>query len=426
MPDYGKPYQAYITIVILELTPFQIVINRWSESLSKQVAIYREANRKVYIIALSRKMPRFFDWLEKEVSTPEVNRLLKDLKSNDVEIITEYAVPLILDNHPVDDIRPGGIIADDAIIFGATANKVAMQWLSLSGEVPILSALFRSDRGIISKTFESEYSIGMSRMSFDNLSKNMTEISRNIIASSLPVDMEYPIIHIRKSYEEVKDFIKKSIPSEWRSYTVESSVNEISNESFTVLLGDGVNDGYTNDFAKVRLFKQKDECCIEIISPTTIRVDSLYDSKLFLNRTKPDDAYNELWKYVHDKLFATNDSIEKYSKDDTTSLSRNANHALLSTLTIWAEYLISFSTFIRYKKYLLPDANDMHIDETDLRLILGEISAKYAIEKLRTINYTCHLNNNQSTDVAFEGYYISSPEPTPNLSKRNSKDTKPQ
>lgn len=396
--------------MILELTSFQIAVNRWSESLSKQIAIYRKADRKVYIIALSRKMPRFLDWLEKEMHTPEVRTLFEDIRKNDVEVTTEYAIPLILGNNPNDDTTPGGIIADDAIIFGATANQVAMQWLALSGEVPILSALFRSDRGIISKTLESEYSIGMSRISFDNLSRYMNEISKNIMSSSLPVDMEYPIIHLHKSYDEVKEFINKSIPPEWRRYIVKSSLNENSNESYTVLLEDCDEEGYTNDFAKIRLFKRTDECCIEIISPMSLRVNSLFGTDLFLNSDNPDDAYNELWRYVYNKVFPVNEPIENYNEDNATSLSRIANHARRSTLIIWAEYLISFSTFIRYKQYLLPEANDMYIDEADLRLILGGTSAKYIIKRLRSINYTCHLNTNQSTGVAFEGYYTSSPE----------------
>lgn len=415
--DYGKPYQTYIIFIILESTSFQIALKRWSKSLTKQIEIYSKAGRKVYIIALSRKMPRFFDWLEKKMPIPEVKELFQKMKEKDVEVITEYAVPLILDNHQnYDTIIPGSIIADDAIIFGATANTVAMQWLALSGEIPVLSALFRSDRGVISKTLESEYSIGMSRMSFQTLAKNLNEISKHIMSSALPVDMEYPIIHIRKSFEEVKKFIEESIPSTWKSYSVKSSINEFTNESFSVLLGEHdnllehINDSHRNDFSKIRLFKHNDECCMEIISPKSIRVDSLFDKDMFLNNENTDDEYNDLWQHVFNKVFLINEPVENCNDDNEISLFRIANHARRSTLIIWAQYLISFSTFIQYKQYLIPEVYDMYIDEADLRLILGGDSANYAIKRLCSINYTCHLNTNKYAGVVFEEYYTSSPE----------------
>lgn len=392
----------------MEFNAFQIAVNRWSESLSKQVAIYREAGRKVYIIALSRKMPRFFDWLEKEMHTPEVIRLFELINTDEVEITTEYALPLIHDINSVDESKPAGIIADDAIIFGATANKVATQWLALSGEVPYLTALFRSDRGIISQSLESDYSIGMSRMSFGTLSKNMKEISMKIMSSSLPVDMEYPIIHISKPYADVKAFINKSFPLEWRRYVVKSSLTENSDESFTILLEDCGKDGLSNDFAKIRLFKKPNGCCLEIISPASIRVDNLFDVDLFANTEKKDDIYNELWQYVYNKIFSNNEPSENNNEGNKTFLRKIANHACLSSLAIWAEYLISFSTFINFRHYLLLDVNDMQIDKHDIKLILGSESADYVVEQLNLINYTCHVNCGQTTEVAFDGYYTSS------------------
>lgn len=407
---YGSPYQAYLTFV----KPLHKEIETWSKFLLTQIAIYRKVNRKVYIIALSRKMPRFFDWLEKEMhNIPGVSDLFEEMKRSDVEVITEYAMPLIIDRCQINGSKPPvGIIADDAIIFGATANKIAMQWFALSGEIPILTALFRSDRGIISKTLESEYSMGMSRTSFTTLADNMNEISKCIMSSSLPVDMEYPIIHIRKSYDEVKESISKSNISKRGEYPVSSSVGDIHNESFTVLLEDCDNGSHCHDFSKIRLFKRKDECCIEIISPISIRVDSLLDKDLFLDKDNPDDEYNKLWRHVYNKVLSINDSesIDNSNEDNVVALRVHANKARLLTLIIWAEYLISFSTYIRYKRSLSFEADDMYIDKADLRLILGETLAEYAVDRLNSIDYPCHLNVLKSTGVVFEEYYTNSPD----------------
>ena len=102
---------------------FNQALDLWSESLSKQIRFGVSSGKKVYVIALSRKMPRFFDWLQKSVKkqtikSPQVVELCKLLSSEEVEVTTEYAIPLILGGYsefPKDKIA--GIIADDVIIL---------------------------------------------------------------------------------------------------------------------------------------------------------------------------------------------------------------------------------------------------------------------------------------------------------------------
>lgn len=323
-------------------------------------------------------MPRFFDWLQKSeasgaISSTSVKKLCKLLQSKDVEITTEYAIPLIFKGYskPSSD-KIAGIIADDVIIFGATLQRVSMQWWAFSGEVPYIIALFRGANGVLPSILESESTLLMPRLKESELESALDIISRNIHSTSLPIDIEYPLIYSDMPYEDVKAYIQDHCPPEWERYEVKSSSYDDSAESFTVILDNGRIDGLTNDHAKIRLFKKPSGCCIEMIAPSHIKVKKLRKKDLFPLTTSDesdDSKYAGAWQLVLKEMNIDEDSQKSSSG---TIQDNQVNNAILSTLVIWAEYLYCLSAFIGNRSKFFPDNARYHVNKEDISLILGE------------------------------------------------------
>ena len=356
--------------------------------MSNRILLHRNEGKKVYIIALSRKMPRFFDWMHTAVkngqlTSPEVLKLCEQLKSDKVEITTEYAIPLIFGGYAkTSKEKVAGIIADDVIIFGATLQRISMQWWAFSGDVPYVVALFRGMNGVIAKILESDHSFNMPRLKDSQLEVALDTISRNIHSTSLPIDMEYPLIYSHDSYERVKNYMIEMCPQTWPRYEVESKSYVDSSKSFSILLMNCQTNGYTNDYTKVRLFRKLSKCCLEMIAPNYVNVRDLKKQDLFTCEGQPHaEKYSLAWRHVFHKL-----NVEKSSIDSIFGTLQDVliNTSILSSLIIWAEYLYSLSAFVANRNILCPKDVDIYIRKEDLSLILGSATTE---EVYNSISY---------------------------------------
>ena len=357
--------------------------------MTKQIESCKNSGKRVYVIALSRKMPRFFDWLKKSVekqtiTSSKVIKLCELLNSDGVEVTTEYAIPLLFGGYlksPKGNIA--GIIADDVIIFGATLQRVSMQWWAFSGEIPYVIALFRGGYSVIASMLESDSTIAMEPLESKGLEAVLDMISCNIHSTSLPIDIEYPLIYSELPYESVKAYIMEKCPSEWISYDVKSESYKDSSESFSVLLINGRNEGYTNDHAKIRLFKKSSGCCLEMIAPSYINVLKLKNKELFnFGDDINDCVYTKVWQYVFNALH-----IDEGDENTifTTIQNHQVNQAILSSLIIWAEYLYCLSAFVRNRFKFFPEDSNFNIHKEDLVMILGENAGNIVFNEITSI-----------------------------------------
>lgn len=373
----------------METKIFNNALDLWSESLVKRINYYKEKGKYVYVIALSRKMPRFFEWLQKSledrtITSHNINALCELLNSDKVEVTTEYAIPLAFGNnpkHPKDKIA--GIIADDVIIFGATLQSISRQWWAFSDEVPYAIALFRGINGVIASILESESTKAMDFLKEDDLEASLDMISNKINSKSLPIDIEYPLIYSDSPYEEVKKHIIENCPVEWIKYEVKSEYYSDSSESFSVILENGRNEGYTNDHAKIRLFKKPTGCCLEMIAPSYVNVLKLKDRNLFnVGNDTNSGLYSKVWQIVFDALI---DDKEEGNKIFTTIQEDQKNQAILSSLIIWTEYLYCLSAFVGNSFYFFPENSNFNIRKEDLAMILGKDMADVVFPEITTI-----------------------------------------
>lgn len=369
----------------MEDSVFNKHLDHWIGALTNNIEKDLSSGKKVYIIALSRKMPRTFNWVKKHAQTGLSQNLAKLLEKPEVVLTTEYALPLLTPTEynatDSDYYHRAFYIVDDAIIFGATANRVGIQTMALTGMIPKVSMVFRSKVGSLGLQFESEYSLLMNRLDETELIAAIRGISDKIHQSSLPVDMEYPIIYVKRPYSEVKAFIERSAPHEWIRYSVKSHVGEIERDSFTIILGDESNDNYNNDFAKIRLFpKDQDGCQLEIIAPNAVGLAELENIQYFEN-----PSYAQVWQTIIKRIDSAS-SIDYNEGEGMRDVLKGFKHRANSlTKVAWLNYLLSLSVFNRHIRQILPKEEKISIDKADLILLLGDEITKETYDLLDQI-----------------------------------------
>lgn len=363
----------------MQLNPdFIDEVNKWCVSLSAEIEKSIAAGKKVYIIALSRKTPRFFEWLFEWLfqngDSDAANQLVSLLKNPGVELTTEYAIPIIFSEYEdgFSSAFPNydGIIVDDAIIFGATANRVCMEWAGASGRAPKYASIVRSSIGKIANLFIEKDINKTQALELEELKRPLHEISKCILKSSLPVDMEFPILHIKIPYGKIKDYMEQSADPSWRRYSLKSDLIEDSKESFTLMLdGEKFGSSHGRDFAKVRVFDKGEETVIEALSPYSLAIEDLH-AKDFFGEESYDAIMRLVIEYVDAARLSPEISENEFSPYLINILNRY-NARRRSTLIVWMNYLLSLSVFVKNMGCLVPKGVEARIDEGDVRLILG-------------------------------------------------------
>lgn len=391
-------------------TEFEQTVDNWSRALADEIDNSLESGKQVMLIALSRKMPRFIDWLILNATTPQTKRIKALLSKDEVHLSTEYCIPVIFGGHQEEKSSTlAGIIIDDAVIFGATANRTALEWEAFTGEMPRFTSLYRSDVGKLIKDLESFHTYSMTPIALPKLEGPFMEISSRIMKSSLPVDMEYPILHIQAPYSKVKEHISDNSKNTHKFPTavVISSSDSDSKESFTVIFDDEDSKGQTYDFAKARLFDKDNRCCMEILAPDVISCRSLKDRHMFAGF--PDSSYQDAWESVYDVVFHPEDSDNDVNIFSSPLKSMVRREAKLRTLNIWANYLKSLSMFVRHRQLLMPQDSVFSLKKNDVALILGPDMSEEMMPKLIKIinsNDTC---SSQEEDAVLP-VFVNSPE----------------
>ncbi|MDE5888375.1 MAG: hypothetical protein K2H46_12430 [Muribaculaceae bacterium] len=358
---------------------FYAYVEKWCEELAVLIEKLRSEEKEVYLIALSRKMPRFLHWVSCTESVKAV-KLKSILKDHNIHLITELAIPLVCSNLTKEERNKiEGIVVDDAVIYGATVNRAGKDWLAFSGKRPYYSAIFQLVDTSVANIFVRESKKGI-LLSLENLLNALRFISKTIVSASLPVDIEYPIVNIEASYDQVKKFLEeKQQGKDDKSYVVTASIDGETSQSFTVLLPEESTRKYNNDFAKVRLFpseKSQNTCKMEVIAANEVSVRNLKDTNYF-----KDQPYVDLWNSVRDRLSSELRDEEKLGeiyKEYYSVLDGRFDESRELLLMVWANYLLSLSTFCRNFDKLIPENVHVSILIDDLKLILGDSVANEA------------------------------------------------
>lgn len=354
-------YPKFSTLVSKEL---YTDIDRWTTYLNKMIEARLALGKDVAVIALSRKMPRLLECMRMCIDSQSVQTLFAHLGSSRVHLMTEYGILPFAAKREESQLRKvEGIIIDDAIIRGTTVNRVGVEWFAVTGEFPKIHPIYRLGWERIIK-FLQDSEISASKTSYDEFNSREEEISSLIERIALPLDMEYPLIYLNCPYEDIKRHILNRIPANWARYTVGDGE---ARESFSVVLEDEKLGLYTNDFAKVRLFKSRTgEGILEVIAPQSFEMQDFLSSPMFQH-----PIYSLLCAVVVQTLA----SVKQVMMEDlrlkevakSISVQRNAK-----TIVVWVNYLLSLACMVRnYDKFIPKDALP-DIKKSDVAMIIGD------------------------------------------------------
>ena len=382
-------------------------ISSWFAKLYSFVSSAHERKKEVYTIAISRKMPKMFDWLKKQ-SEISFGQILSHGESiadffDKCNITTEHALPFLFNNRNKDDYEI--IVVDDIIITGSTLRHVSCDIYAISGKMPYASAIFKcADIGVFPYCETSMLS-DIDTLSVQQKSSAIDFIAKSIIETSLPIDLVYPLLYIDDGYKFTSNILaEKAKTCDLTSYTVHHE-DEFC-DSLTVILDGLAVQTYNNDFAKLRLFnKDKDGCILGIYAPNVISVDLLLHGNPFSN-----NMYSYAWTVVKDA--AVNPSvfkIEDMDPIDSTLSEERIRHRLMISLAVWANYLYSLSTYNRVVKNCNLIKNvykDAHIKESDLELLIGHLLSKTVFPIIENILKNGEISPSQQEYIPVESFIV--------------------
>lgn len=337
--------------------------------LSNKISDLKKKERKVHLIAISRKMPRIFEWIEHACATSssdayaKCGEYLKTIKT--CGLVSEHAIPFILASGSDTDTEI--IVIDDIILTGNSMKRVIDDIYACSDIQPHLITIYRK-AGSPEKFEHSEFIYSGEELSEGSTHEMIGKICDKITSYSLPMELEFPTFHLTESYNTLKEYLIRRAKEIRYRYYEKPENSEDKSDSISVILEDELKRALNHDFARVRLFKKttsdnEDVACLQVNAPRVLTVTQCQSPTLFSN-TK----YAELWKKILEYA-------KKINKDDVNPVmkQRMENRKMLS-LVVWANYLFSFSIGMSTclnTQLLREFPNSPQVRKQDIELLIG-------------------------------------------------------
>ena len=359
----------------------RVGIKHWWNSLNDQIDMSIKLGHKVILIAISRKMPRIFDWVE-SVWIPSIIDADEHRKyTGQIErikmigLVCEHAIPFILasDTAENDDI----IVIDDVIIRGNSMKDVTEDIYAFTKKKPYISAIYISElckHAFSNAVFKERDKVELVRK--DDIKDVVDTLCNCIKSCALPMEMEFPIFHVASKFDSLREAMDKgNSESRYANYSIEHrsvdiiSGKEITLRNFSVILEHELKWSLNHDYPKVRLFeKMEGSSCLEVSAPRVIKVSDTQSAELFVNA-----PYKKLWNII---LESINTPLGKCVDNDEARERVSKRRAL--TLAVWANYLFSFSVGMNacLKTSILKKFPEQpEVSEKDIVLLLGKENA---------------------------------------------------
>ncbi len=348
-------------------------VELWAYRLFSIIEDIENRGYKPMLIALSRKMPRFLDW----VIETRANGVLPSNIVNaisDVELTTELAIPFIFQS--TDTSKYEFIILDDIIIYGSTLRNVSDDlYLLTNKESHVSCILRRKNTGYVRRVIQEEYN-DIPETDEKEVESFIDSISTIVEEKQLPIDLEFPIFSIEEDEKHAYSKMVESIVKESFTHGIKTYGIGKRGTRFSMNLTSRDTVGSNNDFSKFRFFQKvgknnSKSLTFEVISPMVIAKSDLLSLSQNLFE---EDAYERIWSlttYGIRFYLYTLTPTENFLKWDIlkTNFTR--------TLCVWASYLYSLSTYIKNASKIIPQnlRNKVMLRYEDLELVMGKVEA---------------------------------------------------
>lgn len=326
------------------LMKFHEYIKRWYADFRTALETILSGGRKVYVVAISRKMPRFVKWMLAHNDILQLTGLESLLDST--IFTTEHALPFLFDEEmDMDSFEV--MVIDDSIVTGYTMSRIVKEAALYSGKHPIISAI------VTVKDAFTEIEISDTRLLPNIVSREDADMWLRFVAESnyeseLPIDMVFPIFHLNGAGLKVyQDMCKKKLePSKY--YELGKDENH---KSVNILLDEALSDNTLLDFSKGRIFFGPNSVKLAVFSPSAISSEDL----------------------ENDSLFADNENLNRVWQTTCNRVHHRMETRSRSSLVVMINYLYAIIAFLRNKQYLIPNEDiDYQLNEKDLALLVGD------------------------------------------------------
>lgn len=346
-------YQQISNITVEYRSLFIGFIKKWYAEFRDLLSNFLNQGSKIFLVAISRKMPRFFDWMIRNNDRLGLEGL-EELIAN-TEYITEYALPFVFKSISPEE-HYNVVVVDDCMVTGNTVRNVTQDVLIYTGgKKPVVSVIVSGMNPQTSLVDADSWCLPTCAND-KTVAQWLEFVSECNAESQLPIDIVFPIFHLDGNYNEsyVERFSKSFNSDKW--YYIDKQGIQ---KSINALLDEDMAELTALDFAKVRIFFDKDSAKIAVFSPFVVSYADLRKDSQFV-----DENLNQAWTKV--KI--------------TPSLP-NEKRTLLSLVAV-LNYLYAVNTLQRNRSLLVPDNASISLRIKDLSLILGSSLAEEIFEDL--------------------------------------------
>lgn len=358
-------------------------IEKWWTVLAGRILLIKESGRTPVLIALSRKMPRFMEWLRQSF-LPSRQDLPEAGVLDGCELTTELSIPFRV-TLPGEFSTHSYILLDDIIIHGTTLRSVAADIELLSHVLGVkaecyLSCIFIYRRPTLMPACVSTEDIdGLEQLDLERTKTVVARIAGFLREDNLPLDMEYPILRVTDAHARSGmsvDYVYGHFQSCGPTY---SYIGRWGNTATAVF--ERERQPANSDFAKVRFFLSNNSVSFEIFAPYTLPDFLSRDVSV---RIFSNEDYAALWEEtVGPVIRFARDHERMFDAVNGEALRRNMSRSL----AVWANYLLSLSYLAGECDGIIPPSleNLFDVADSDVDLIIGAGFRKKVVASIRKI-----------------------------------------
>lgn len=367
---------------------YQELLQQYNRTLQQFEKMVRHRNGVLLLIATSRKMVRFLEYLRKAG--------IVILPKNQI-VISEYAIAFCMERL----CRQYGeklqvLITDDVTDTGHTIDSIAACVENCTKRKPFALPFVTRQQTIL---FDHACNIGEGNYADSHLAAYCTmRIVQSLLSDGIPLDMEYPIWKISfpmmfSRPDNLQQMLSESFDS-CTVYAVRHWIKENDEEGeviyYTVLL-DQESDSRlaTSDFAKIRFYVSRRNLYIELFSPRTIEEEQLRNIRQFRNK-----EVQNIWEKLYDQLNTPTDECSCEERHHYILLSQVVMLNYLHSIITMTNCLPSLYNFFRRLGLTVK----LSIDAANLSLLLSpEVTYEIAPLINSLLQSGCRIVQEQSS-----------------------------
>lgn len=346
----------------------------WKRSFEHLVRGLMDEDKEVIFVAMSRKMPRLIELVNQRFTYGELKNF---------HFVSEQVLPYTLSRFNSE--RQRIVIADDAMYYGSTINRISGYIRALTSVKPyVCPVVINKVVGPLNHAEVQRTEENIIRV--QDIPFLTTQNAEWILRLNRPIDVEFPILHFNIASVSAKEGIRieKVLEENFPNndvYTIEHHVIDARKpiRNYNVLPKQGSTfDRWNKDFCKMRFFVSDQSVQVVAYAPGILPEAVLNDSQPLFS----DERIQHLWEEI--KLYKVKSWHEslpvEFEKEVLVNRFQSAYYTqCVRSKIIWANYLASYLYLLEQKEAIISAVASVYgekvasqgsFDIDDMRLLL--------------------------------------------------------